>query len=285
MLQKKYYLETNALYSLVNNIDTFVHVLDAATSLYALEEIVTGIDERQYHKRKVLLNKIVKSKLKIYPYFPEECLAISFGLDISQLEIVKIKKEILWKQVNLIISNEDYSMYAKKIEENLGIDLLTEKKLDDENNKDIVIQLNQFVKENNIRIKEKKKIKPRKKRIDLQKVFGLEKTENTYSIEKQILIMFLQKYSIDYEDSDIEGLIQEYDGNQLVAFILGVSLYMWDRSYNMKLVKRNDHLDLLHLLYLKGNNYVIVSDDKIFNNISLRDMRIKSNDFLKLCKK
>ena len=282
MIQKKYYLETNALYSLVNNIDTFVHVLDAATSLYALEEIVTGIDERQYHKRKVLLNKIVKSKLKIYPYFPEECLAISFGLDISQLESVKIKKENLLEKVNLIISNEDYSMYAKKIEGNLGIDLLTEKKLDDENNKDIIIQLNQFVKKNNIRIKEKKKIKPRKKRINLQKVFGI---ENTYSIEKQILIMFLQKYGIDYEDSDIEDLIQKYDGNQLVAFILGVSLYMWDRSYNMKLVKRNDHLDLLHLLYLKGNNYVIVSNDKIFNNISFKDMRIKSNDFLKLCKK
>lgn len=283
---KKYYLETNAIYSLINKIETFVDSCEVATSLYAYEEIIEGIDEQQYHRRKVILNKLEESRLKIYPYLPIECIAISFGLDISQFPIVQRKKELLWTKVNLVISSDDFKIYAGRLKEITGMEVAVEKAENDEYEKKATNKLRGVIQENhaNIKnIKEEQKRNPTYHQIDINKIFAEDKP--THEIERDMLIRFLDECKIGYEEEDIEEVIERYDGRQLVAFILGEQFYMWNRSYYMKLSGRNDLSDLTHLLYLKDENYVIVSDDKIFEKVTLKDMRITCNEFLNLKKK
>lgn len=284
-IAKKYYLETNALYALINKVEQFVDNCEVATSLFAFEELVEGIDEQQYHKRKVILNKLKESRLKIYPYLPMECIAISYGLDISQLPIVKRKKELLWTKVKLAISSDNYADYAERLKEIVGTEVEVEKAENDKYEEETKEQLNRFIKESHINLKsirERQEKEPTYYQIDVNEMFM--EDEPLYEMEKGMLIRFLDECKIEYEEKDIEEIIKRYDGRQLVAFILGEQFYMLDRSYNMKLSGKNDLFDLTHLLYLKDENYVIVSDDKIFDKIMLPCMRVTCNEFLDLYK-
>lgn len=284
----KYYLETNAIYSLINKIDLLVDSVDAATSLYAYEELINGINEQQYHRRKVLITKLNESKLKIYPYLPIECIAIAFELDITSLPIIQEKKKLLLKKVNLVISSDDYSIYEKRLREIKGIDALEEKKIIDENEGIMVNKLREVIKQNHSEIKNLKKqqkIKPEYHEMDFTKALGLVDEKPNYEYERQILIQMLKECKISYDDTDIEEIVQRYDGRKLVAFILGKITYMFHRSYHMKPAGNNDISDLIHLLYLNDENYIIVSNDKIFANATLAKMRITCDDFLKMFKK
>ena len=279
----KYYLETNAIYSLINKIDIFADSTDVATSLLAYEELIDGIDEKNYHKRKILIMKLKASKLKIYPYLPMECIAISFGLDISGLPVVQKRKKFLWKKVNLVVSSDDYLTYVKALKETEGIEFLKEKESIDENEVITAKKLKKLIMQNSNEIeatKQRQKIEPEYHKIDIEKIFDTDK-KTTYEFEKKILIQILDSCKISYGSSDIEDIIQNYDGHQLVAFILGQTAYTWNRSYHKKSSEYNDIPDLAHLLYLKDENYIIVSNDKIYKDITLPKMRVKPNDFLK----
>lgn len=284
----KYYLETNAIYSLINKIDLFVDSVDVATSLYAYEELISGLNEQQYHRRKVLITKLKGSKLKIYPYLPIECIAIAFELDITSLQIIQEKKKLLLKKVNLIISSDNYSIYEKRLREIEDIEILEEKKIIDENEVIMANKLREMIKENHSDIKnleKRQKIEPEYHEIDIMKAFGLVDEKPDYEYARQILIQMLKECKISYENADIDESVRRYDGRQLVAFNLGQMAYMWHRSYHMKPAGNNDISDLMHLLYLKDENYIIVSNDKIFANATLAKMRITCDDFLKIFEK
>lgn len=287
--RKKYYLETNALYSLVNQIDLITEKIDVATSLYAYEELINGISKRNFHKRKVVISKIKQSKLKIYPYSPIECIVMSFGRDISQIPIVKSMREELFDKIDTIMKSNDYEMYSEILKEKEGIHLSEIKAEQDNREKDSARILGNIVTQNFKDIKETKesqKNNPQYATIDIEKYIKNDdlttKSESERVNEKGLLISTLNKINCSYEEEDINSLIGEYDGRQLVAFLLGLNFYLWNRSYYMKLPGVNDISDLNHLLYLKDEEYVIVSDDKIFSSITLFDMRISCDELLKV---
>ena len=76
MDNKIYYMETNALYKLINHLDEILSSgVNVATSVYALYEVVYGIqgpDEkdyaRSYNRRRAILRKIEDSNFILYPY-------------------------------------------------------------------------------------------------------------------------------------------------------------------------------------------------------------------------
>ena len=43
------------------------------------------------------------------------------------------------------------------------------------------------------------------------------------------------------------------------------------------------YLRIMHLLYLRDENYLIVSNDKIFDNIVMSGMHISNDEFLQIC--
>lgn len=61
---KKYYLDANALYELINKIDIFIDKVEVATSLLAIREIVDGTNEKNQLDRHE--EEVEKEFLKIY---------------------------------------------------------------------------------------------------------------------------------------------------------------------------------------------------------------------------
>ena len=282
---KKYYLETNALYSLVNHMHLFVDRAEVFTSLFTYDELISGIDPAQYHRRKVLISKINESGLKIYPYLPIECITISFGLDISRCPIIMEKKMSLWERVNLVITSNDYSDYINKLK-NKGMDL-NEKQTVNEYERANAKVLNTVFKDNYSElkvIKERCRLKPEYYKIKVEDLLFDSNLKQNYEHEREILTQVLNACSINYDDADLENAVRKYDGRQLVAFIIGEMLYLWNRSYYLKQAGINDVADLEHLLYLKDRNYVIVSNDKIFGHSAMTQMRISNDDFLAMFK-
>lgn len=299
---KVYYLETNALYSLVNYFDLIAEKLEAYTSFYAIEEIVSQISEDNYYKRKGILTKLQDSKLKIMPYLPSELVMAAFGKDISKIDRLLKDKFYIWERVKLIIKSDSFEKYKEEVLKLYSIDVVAEKGNEDKHDTDITERMKEEV------YKETKKIMERKKKdkqickkygvqslsqlpndekiegveyfeIDINKVIeseedAFESKEGT-RLERQLLISVLDSLELFYEESDIDELLVHRKKEKLVAFLLGSIAYEFTEVYNGKIPKRNDTIDIWHLIYLENENYVIVSDDKIFDNIAISTMRIK----------
>lgn len=287
--EKKYYLETNALYSLCNHFEDIKNSsMEIATSLYALEEIVCGIGEENYNKRKIVLSKLRMQKIKIYPYLPIECISLAFGLDISEFPAVLSQKLTLNRKVHIICSANSYEEYCKSAEKE-GIDVVSIKKDDDareKRNKDFLCEV---INEDRKNIKKLRREQSEKKtyvEMDVSKAFGIDNDISNQNIEenKQIIKSIMEELRISYEEQDVLDLIENRDKDALVAFLLGKELYGAAKALeiNKKQADRNDIYDLMHLLYLRNENYVVVSDDKIYEFVTMQPMRITAKEFLKL---
>ena len=101
--QKTYYMETNALYVLSNHFNAIANSnMKVATSIFALQEIVDGVDAGSFHRRKVLLSKLCSSSVTIYPYLPKECITTAFHLDVSARPQILDEKAALLEQINAL---------------------------------------------------------------------------------------------------------------------------------------------------------------------------------------
>ncbi|KQY84183.1 hypothetical protein ASD24_10405 [Paenibacillus sp. Root52] len=278
----KYYLETNVLYSMINSIPKLKKTSDAATSLLAYQEIVWGISPEQYHKRKILLTKLKESGLKIYPYLPVECILISFGLDVSNVPLIIEEKRLLWGQVNLIISCENYEdyAYALKTQYDIDIDEASYKIQMREKSKQTILQ--DIIEKNHKEIKREKNERaesPQYHKINIEDLIFDPDKKPDLTVERELLIEALQICKFDFLDTEIDELLLNYDGKQLVAFILGRYSYTWNRSRTNRTPDINDPIDINHLLYLRDENHMIISDDRIFETAALRSMRMNCSDF------
>ena len=292
--QKTYYMETNALYSLSKHFDNIANSnIKVATSLFALQEIVDGIEEDSFHKRKILLNKLCSSSVLIYPYLPKECITTAFHLDISGLPQIIEEKAILLEQVKLICSSNVFDEYSTKLADKLGIDVLAVKESNDQREQENKCIISEKIESDRIYIKklrQKQAKNPSYTQIDPMKAFSLDEDMpniDLYSDEAKLLRGILDSLLILYDEQDILDAMLQKNKDALVAFLLGYRLYGGAKALEMdrKLAGRNDINDLLHLLYLRNRDSVIVSDDNIFNISSMKDMRIKNDAFLNLIKK
>lgn len=292
--QKTYYMETNALYALSKHFDNIAKSnVNVATSLFALQEIVDGIEEDSFRKRKILLNKICSSSVLIYPYLPKECITTAFHLDISELPQIIEEKAFLLEQLKLIRSSDSFDEYSARSADKLGIDVLAVKESNDQREQKNKRIISKEIESDRIYIKklrQKQTENPSYIQIDPMKAFSLEEDTpdiNLYSDEAKLLRGILDSLLILYDEQDILDAMIQKDKDALVAFLLGYHLYSGAKALEMdrKLAGRNDINDLMHLLYLRNKDSVIVSDDNIFNISSMKNMRIKNDAFLNLIKK
>lgn len=300
--KKIYYLETNVLYSLVNSLNIIAENVEAHTSLFALEEIVSGICEDNFTKRKKVLTKIINSKLKIMPYMPQEMLLAAFGKDISELNKIILEKKYLWVRTKAIISSDSYEQYYKKIIDLYKISVREEEKENTECDFKIIEKMIEIIrkctKELNVKKKEDKKIckeyeverlieLPQDRKIegvnyfeiDTIRAFGLDEenpdSKEDSQMERRMLVDILNSMNLIYEEKDIEELVRNRKKEKLYAFLLGSLLYSFYWSNEGRVPKRNDTMDICHLVYLENKNYIIVSNDKIYEKILLPNMTIK----------
>lgn len=290
MMKKKiYYLETNALYALANCFEKIADSKEeVVTSLFALEEIVDGIDAERFHKRKVLLSKILSSNMNIYPYFPEECIAIAFQLDISRFPQISKRKNNLMKKLYLIQNVNEYEVYCKEYHNVTGCDLLEVKSQIDKYEKLVKEKISEMIvseRKDVELLREKQKSNPEYIEIDIEAVFGLDRNDSFKYLKnknvRDLLLSLLHMLNIQYEEKDIQHMLEERDENALEAFMLGSMAYECSKSLKKdgKLADRNDVNDLRHLLYLRDSNYAIVSDDNIYPQIIMEAMTVKTKEF------
>lgn len=286
-----YYLETNALYSLSNHFNDIVDSeINAETSMFALQEIVDGIDEKTFCKRKVLLDKVYISEIEIYPCLPKECIANAFKFDVLGFPNISEEKVLLQKQIDFIRNTSSFDEYQDKLKIELGIDSVKIKVSNDEREQQYKRTISKCIEVERMHIKKIKKEQeenPTYVQIDINKAFGLGKSESdidTSSDEATLLRSVLDSLFITYEEQDIINAMIQRDKSALVAFLLGNQMYGASKSLEIdkKLAGRNDVNDLMHLFYLRNENYTIVSDDKIFETSTMMDMRIKINEFLEI---
>ncbi len=293
MCSKIYYLETSVLYALSGCFDKIVEAnLEVITSLFALQEIVDGITVDEFHKRKVLLGKIMSYGLKIYPMLPEECVASAFYLDVSNFSEILYKKRLLMTKINMIIRADNYYDYQNMLLNIAIIDVNKEKKNKDEikiSNKNKISEIIDAEIKYINELRWKRKVNPEYIEIDINNTFGL---EDVSAIDKQsitnkkIIKKLLDSLNIQYKAIDICNQIECIDKNALVAMKLGIDMYSVSKSIGIDKKKpdRNDIDDLIHLLYLRDENHVIVSDDRIYDFCTMKSMRMGKSEFETLVK-
>ncbi|CZR99469.1 hypothetical protein CDFC105_71248 [Clostridioides difficile] len=279
----RYYLDTNTLYALSNCMDKFTNKDCVNISLLNIQELISKIkDERDFIKRRKIIKKIGENNLNICPYIPIECVAQAFKLDISEIPWVKDLKVSIFKQAKIMSSSETLDEYSDRLQEE-GINLFEYLESNKKIKTEIFIDLN---KELDISKKEYNSMKKEQKeeikyiKLDLEEVFGLKESKAKYEKEKMLLIKTLNSCNISYTDEDIENTLSLYNG-ELTAYLLGIELYNFEKCSTGKCVGKNDLLDITHLLYLRNENDIIVSSDKIFKVSTMLTQRISIEEFKK----
>ncbi|AXH53794.1 hypothetical protein ACEE25_14660 [Clostridium perfringens] len=278
-MSKKFYLDTSAIYALSNKLDTLAKMDNVFTSILGIQEILSRVSEKpHFNRRKILINKIVESKIKFYPYLPLECIAMAFKLDISECEFIKEEKVEFHKKIKLLLKSNSYESYIEKLKD-IGIDekeFLSDLK---KQKKSISKKFNERFKENRRQFKESE---GKVRKIDINHILlddsSLKKREDSYI--KEFIITLLNNIKVNYTNEYINELCDNYSG-ELTAFFLGQSMYEFSRSYNGEFAEKNDYLDIQHLLYLRGENEVIVTNDKIFQKSTIFKQRISVEEFIK----
>lgn len=261
----RYYLETNALYSIDKINKTCGD--DCFTSIFSLFELISGLKEENFSKRKNLFIKLHESQIGLDKKFPEEIIFDSFDV-MKGYEFVEDRVSALNTQIQGIINSknfEDFEAFNKnnQIDFNFDFFRFTDDKWNNgfvnatvEGNK----RISKVLEKENKTIFDNEQIVELKNNKDLKKFFEFEP-----ALSKSISIVafagFLKNYGIDSTEEEIyesyNGLIEQY--------IQCLSDYSDDKMIKSETPSKNDFSDLTHLLYLRNDNEkAIVTDDKIF---------------------
>lgn len=261
----KYYLETNALYS----IDKINKICgdNCFTSVFSLFELLSGLRTENFNKRRNLIVKLKESQIGIDKKFPEEIIFDSFDI-IRDYEFVEDRVSALNIQLQGIIDSKNFTDFetfnkSNQIDFNFDFFRFMDNKWNDgfvnatfKGNKRIKKVLE---KENKV-IFDNGQIIRLKNNKDLKKLFEFEPT-----LSKSISIVafagFIKSKGIDSTEKEIyesyNGLIEQY--------IQCISDYSDDKMIKYETPSKNDFSDLTHLLYLRNDKEkAIVTDDKIF---------------------
>lgn len=284
---RNFYLDTNAIYALANYMEELGKYKNVVISLLGIEEIVSKLNhESQFKRRKILVENIIKNKIHIYPYLPSECIAMAFKLDISNYNFVIKEKQQLWTRFKLLSNCESYEEYREKLNENqIDIDLILNEREDIK--KSISCKFNESFRNEHKNIKKQELIRkenPQYIEFDVANAF-LEETQEQAKMSKRreiepILIQFLENINCKYDEEDIDMICEQYNA-ELTTFLLGVSLYGFMRSHKGENSGQNDYIDMKHLLYIRNENDIIVSDDNIFGYTTIFKQRKSIYEFKK----
>lgn len=262
----KYYLDTNALYS-IRKISK-EKLKSCFTSIMAIMELVSGADEENFAKRKSILSMIKSFNLTVDHAFPEEIIANSFNI-FDDYEFVEGRDHALLDLVNAFVLASDFNSYSKT---NTFISELGHHYF-----KNIDQALSQNFSEASINgIKLIKQFQRNPSPVNIITINDVEFDLNTTEGLKKAFPLFSKATTIEAmchlinkflgDPIEIQDIFSSY--NYLTdVYVQVFSRYAEDQVLNSRFPSKNDALDLLHLLYMK-NDYkrFMVSDDKIFTN-------------------
>jgi len=280
----RYYLETNALYSIekilkVDNCSCF-------TSILSLFELVSGTKIENFNTRKNILNKIINSNISIDWEMPEKIVFDSFNA-ANDYEFNDERVDALKKLIDEILYSDSFDDFANSKQFNSQTYSFEYfKNLDFSWNKgfiDATIKGNRRIKselrESNRGFVLNGVVYELKDNKDLVNLFAYEP-----SLSRSVSIFafcgMIKNRGIDKSEQEIyesyNGLIDNY--------IEIISEFCDNKMIMHGAPATNDFSDLTHLVYLRNfRDVTIVSDDKIFerylkaNYISIEKLTKLSN--------
>lgn len=260
-----YYLDTNALYN-IRKIDQ-QKIPSCFTSIMSLLELISGINEDNFNKRKAILSMVLSFELTIDFAFPEEIIANSFDV-FDEYDFVESRDQFLMELVHAILEVDDYEQYRKSKPYNAELGHEYFRALDDNLSKNFgkaILAGIQQIKQLQHSTSAENIITINEITFDLNTKDGLEKAfpllSRTATLEAMChIILNLSETKLSLEETFLSY------NNFTNVYIQVFSNYCEDQILNGRCPSKNDPLDLIHLLYLKNDfRRYIVSDDKIFS--------------------
>lgn len=259
-----YYLDTNALYSIRKiRKEKFSSCF---TSVLAIMELVSGINERNFEKRRTILSMVKSFGLTVDYAFPEEIIANSFDI-FDEYEFVEKRDKALLDLVDGIIVSETFSSYknSKAFNAELGHEYF---KLVDQNLSknfaEAAIRGIKLIKQYQRNPSNENIIDINGVEFDLNTEDGLRRAFPLFSKASTLEAMCHLIVKLCQVSLEIEDVFTSY--NYLTdVYIQVYSDYAEEQILKSKSPGKNDAQDLMHLLYLKSDfKRYIISDDKIF---------------------
>ncbi len=256
-----YYLETNSLYTLANLLKDLAQNKNIYTSALSMIEIISGINEQNFTRRRNIIRKVLNSSIYINWERPEAIFLESFGLiNNEDKAFMRELKSLCWTiaKSNTLLDMK-YMVKQNKLNEVLEF-CFTYDRYSSSNFS------NSFSKHSRL-FKEKVAYNDG---LDFYKI-----SYKDTSMRKKFLEFTIEHFAkglstceiLNKNKKDANEIAMHYKGN--VNYHLEASCYYAIfRQTKREFTARNDYFDLLHFLYIGGKvDTKIVSDDKLVVNI------------------
>lgn len=266
-----YYLETNALYKVHKLIlDRPGIVVESYTSFLSVLEILSGINESEYERRKVIITNLFRSKLPIDWETPRMKLSNAFEvIEVNDDRYIRTIKQLC----RALIKATDY-LSLKSLLKNNGTRSDFESLVSDDSilcdHSGAIEKKQQYMKNTE---RDKRKLvrnewyddngDPKKSSIEEMKHWRIKRMA-------EVLISFI--HGDDKIAEEVDYVKNTYNGTNDLYYLGDVFLNA-ERLFGGREVGKNDYIDISHLLYLRNNN--LVSDDHIFDEMMGRYVDLK----------
>lgn len=297
----KYYLDTVALRSLSPFLDEKPEVCEISySSLFAVIEIFKGISKKDGLKRINILNNLLKISLPIIKELPNHILLKPYGIDHPDDEkdiadilsiINKIKDAKSLDEFDAI-KKEHHGIFASLLDcyDSLNIDFINvlsaRNCVPDKKETFVINDLSDYIITSSEKTEAADSEETKKTPRDCFLEYIKPEFVRNFSasiLKNQGIVSLLGTNNIRSRNEQINHLASRYSGTQLDEFALAITIYCMKKKCRREASAKNDILDILHTLYLYEPDQILVSDDKIFEDIIIPSEKLmKINDFKKL---
>ncbi len=264
-----FYLETSSLRRLSGKITNPEILKKCFTSGLSIFELLSGMTEEEYDKRRTILKKFIDSEINIIWALPNEMLKNAFP-DISFTDVLS---NTLREIVQVVLESASFIKANQMCgSSNLLADLESLARLDEHLSgmlNSIYIHGSEFMK-NQIGRNKLKAVYRFTKELESNFSDELRVAFNAWrqwGIISQIAINLCMSLEIDGWENQLERILNSYSGS-LQFYYEAISHYVEKMIMEDQIPGKNHGLDLSHFLYMENNITVkMVSDDKFIKGI------------------
>jgi len=261
----KYYLDTNAIYQLPRLPHN--HKKDIYTSYLAVFELISGIDEKSFRKRKAALKQLIDKNIQIIWESLKTLLikaiggiAIDYDVEATELMMGHVLKCDSYDQLSEISYKHGEEIYNISIFQ--------------EHDKCFSNEIFCLFKEANKLISKEDRASLRKSELDPSMI----QLQTELSIMQIIIDIGFEKNSEKYITA-----LKRFDGQKnLHNYLKFIAIYQEGNYRYGRTSGKNDGFDILHTIYSDTMDY-FVSDDTIYHRIPdgyFKASFITFNDFI-----
>lgn len=253
-----YYLETNSIRVLASKLVSQPYLDNCFTSILSICELLSGItDETSFNQRKGIVRKVYFSKIPADLDLPETKIFKAFGVPYE----TKLSDKIILLGA-LCIAAKSYQEYLSVIQ------------------KSQLLEYWHFLKkyDENCDSKFKESFKSRQENFDYSDPNMIPDFRNKWdslnsnkklrlNILSDLIVYFAETFlkpgsALVAKDKSLKDLVSFYD-HSLDIYFMCIGYFSGTKIVFKNAPSRNDYFDLCHLMYLKNNSNIIVSNDRL----------------------